>query len=86
MELRLGEDRPVKLSGPGEWDHSVEGMASAVRVQKLWRSRPYPDDEGREGPPGDMVFMVRGRNPGEALLRFRSSMGETHDVRVTVRR
>jgi hypothetical protein len=90
IELRVGQEHPVRLApgaGASEWNFSVEGMSSAVDVQKMWTSRPYEeDDEDKAGPPPPraMVFVIRAVAPGDATVRFRSGRGETHDVSVHV--
>ena len=83
--LRIGEERAIHLP-PGEWQVEVEGMRSAVEIRKLWAADPYPDDdedEPAQRPPPDVVFMVRGVNPGAATLRFTGA--GVRDVEVTVR-
>lgn len=96
LTLALGEERAVHLpplSG-GEWKFEVQGMTSAVDVRKLWPADPYPDDDEDDEtvrPPPDVVFMVRGANPGSATIRFVPPGGsiqdaaESRQVEVTVR-
>jgi head-tail adaptor len=92
MDLALGEERSVHLD-PGEWIASVGGMSSAVDVRKLWAADPYPEDDEddeatSERPPQDVVFMIRGRSPGSATVRFTPSgnaAAEAKTLEVTVR-
>jgi hypothetical protein len=91
FDLKPGQERPVKLppaeEGAAGWTYEVRGMASAVEVQKMWTSDPYPeDDEEVSTKPRYMVFMIRGRNPGRASVRFyRPGTFEGHTVDVVVR-
>jgi hypothetical protein len=89
LELRLGEERPVHLPADGApWTCDVGGMASAVDVRKLWAADPYPEDDEEDEadrPPPDVVYMVKGVNPGEATLRFTPGGGsDARDVVVRV--
>jgi hypothetical protein len=91
IELRIGEERPVRLPAVPErtWSAEVSGMASAVDVRKLWAADPYPDDEEdeeRDEPPSEVVFMVRAVAPGHATVRFTAPGGgaEAREVRVRV--
>jgi hypothetical protein len=93
MQLRIGEERPVRLPatpGLGQWSNEVSGMSSAVEVRKLWAADPYPEDdeEGERGqePPAEEVFMVRAVAPGAATLRFTppGGDGKPRQVRVEV--
>lgn len=91
MELKVGEEKPVQLPPAPEgsdWSHDVGGMASAVSVQRMWSSDPYPEDydEDTPGRPRRMVFMIRGTNPGRAVVRFtlEGGGGEDRTVDVTV--
>jgi hypothetical protein len=85
LELSLGEERAIHLP-PGDWRVGLGGMRSAVEVRKLWPAEPYPEDdedEPADRPSPDVVFMVRGVNPGTATLRFTGA--GVRDVEVTVR-
>jgi hypothetical protein len=87
--LRVGEERAVGLAphgGPADWTSTVEGMASAVDVRKMWTSRPYQEDEEdpSEIPPRRLVFMIRAVAPGEATVVFRAGAGDEHRVNVRV--
>ena len=94
--MRLGEERPVKLpvlAPPAGWRADVSGMQSAVRVQRMWASDPYPDDDqdedGSSSEQPSMVFMIRGAAPGEAVVRFVASGGSSADpreIRISVTR
>jgi hypothetical protein len=92
MELAMGEERSVHLDR-GQWTASVEGMSSAVDVRKLWAADPYPEDDeddkpASQRPPQDVVFMIRGRSPGSATVRFTPSGtagAEPRILEVTVR-
>ena len=77
-DLRLGEERPVKLpvlDPPSAWTAEVAGMQSAIRVTKLWASDPFPEDEDPDASPPErfMVFTVRATAPGRASVRFTPS-------------
>ena len=87
--LHVGQEHAVRLrpfGGAADWSVDVQGMASAVDVQKMWTSRPYEEDEedATSAPPRVMVFMIRGVAPGEATVRFRAVQGDSHEVAVRV--
>jgi hypothetical protein len=90
IALRVGQEHAVRLAphgGAADWSFDVNGMTSAVDVQRMWTSRPYEeDDEDRSGsvPPRFMVFIIRAAAPGEATVRFHSVQGELHEVNVRV--
>jgi hypothetical protein len=90
IELRVGEEHAVKLTPHGEdggWNFGVDGMTSAVDVQKMWTSRPYEEDEvdrTEPAPPRFMVFIIRALAPGRATVRFRAIQGDVHEVVVRV--
>jgi hypothetical protein len=87
LELTLGEEKSVHLPplASGDWEFTVEGMASAVEVRKLWAADPYPEDdedEEKARPTPDVVFMIRGVAPGSATVRFSSrGKGPTADLK-----
>jgi hypothetical protein len=95
LELRLGEERAVQLPPSQDparsWTYEASGMTSAVEVRKMWTSDPYPEDdwdeEGARPPrPPAMVFMIRGKSPGRATVRFDLQGGSaSRTVEVTVR-
>jgi len=87
--LRIGAEHAVRLpphGGAADWSFVVEGMTSAVRVQKMWTSRPYEEDEEDSGPapPRAMVFIIHAVAAGEATVRFNSVQGDVCQVAVRV--
>ncbi len=69
IELRIGEERPVRLPAlpDGTWSAEVSGMASAVDVRTLWAADPYPDDdedEERGQAESEVVSVHAARRPG----------------------
>lgn len=90
IQLKLGEEQSIHLPplAGGDWQHTVEGMSSAIQVRKLWPADPYPEDDEDEGPreTPDVVFMVRGVAPGSASIRFSAGGkgGGTRELRITV--
>jgi hypothetical protein len=90
LGLRIGEERAIHLAPNLDWTVRVGGMASAVRVRKLWAADPYPEDDDEDEPSRaapDTVFMVRALAPGAATLHFSADGAdrEDRDVRVTVK-
>jgi hypothetical protein len=90
MALKVGEERPIHLPAGRSWTPEVGGMASAIDVRKLWPADPYPQDDEeadrRDRPEPDEVFMIRGKAPGSATVRFvpKRAPEERREVRVEV--
>jgi hypothetical protein len=87
--LRIGEEHAVRLAPHGsasDWSFRIEGMTSAVNVQKMWTSRPYEEDEEDPGPAPAraMVFIIRAAAAGEATVRFSAVQGDVCEVAVRV--
>ena len=87
--LRVGEEHAVRLTphgGAADWSFRVEGMTSAVDVQKMWTSRPYEEDEEDAGqaPARAMVFIIHAAAAGEATVRFSAAQGDVCVVAVRV--
>ena len=72
IDLRVGEERSVRLSGLGvagyRWVVDVEGDPAVAEVH----SQGTEGDEGGEaaGASAEEVFSIHAKRPGEALIRF----------------
>lgn len=72
IELRVGEERAVTLTGLGtagyRWAPHLEGDPGIADVSPAGEQAPTP--EGAVGASADEVFTVRAMRPGATRIRF----------------
>ena len=70
IELRVGEEKPVRLSGLGTAGYSWQPEVDGDDVLEITKQAAQQAPGAAEGSSADEIFTVRAKRPGKTRVRF----------------